>query len=673
MKVVLLRILKILGIVVAMLLVLVVTIGILLNTSAVQNKLMSWATEELSEKLHTQVTIEKVDVDFLTYDIRLHGLEVLDQQHEKMLKLERLAANVKLWPLLHREVIVSSVGLTGLHARLYQTSPDSAANYQFILDAFKKEKKDSTATDTIAPRDSSGVKKEPMRLDLQKVTLERISVEWTHFKKKGPEDITASLARLVCKKRGDKYRFDIDGLRFANDNRLPRKNAGKPKRGAFDATHLDITADMELTAQLLAKDSVFITLHHLEANDTTAGLMLQELTLTAAATPRCLHLKDVALRMDETTLHIDSAYLQLPSKKQGRQLAYSTSPIEAHVLLKEIAKPFAPVLSNFTIPLTLKVLLSGDHESMHFKDILVTTLDKKLEIAANGQLHDLNDKYKLALRFDVSRMKAQGGVKEKIISQFPVKKLMMKQLHALGTITYRGKFNILYQREEFFGRLDTQIGHLNFNFALDEANKYVVGGVNTKNLLVGQAFDMQDLGNIVGMATFKIDISKPRTAKMRRLKGGKLPIGNVNAIIDECHWKKVTVRNLTADIVSDGAVAEGNVTVKGKRTDLLCSFSFTSTDSIKKKLKVKPGIRFHGLSDEDKVLKAEKKAQKAQEKAERKAQKEKEKAEKRALKEQERAREAEEKALRKAEKARRKAEKKAAKEAAKKAAKESVS
>ena len=81
-----------------------------------------------------------------------------------------------------------------------------------------------------------------------------------------------------------------------------------------------------------------------------------------------------------------------------------------------------------------------------------------------------------------------------------------------------------------------------------------------------------------------------------------------------------------ADITSDGAVAEGNIAIKGRHTDLLCAFSYTSTDSVNGKLKIKPGIRFHKLSEEDRQAKREVKEARKQQKKEKAEQRRLEKA-----------------------------------------------
>ena len=140
-------------------------------------------------------------------------------------------------------------------------------------------------------------------------------------------------------------------------------------------------------------------------------------------------------------------------------------------------------------------------------------------------------------------------------------------------------------------------------------------------------------------------------------------MGSVKAHVDEASFKKVKFRNIQADIVSDGAVADGKLNVMGKRTDILCSFSFTNTESLRK-MKIKPGIRFHGLSEAEKKAKEERKLQRKNEKEARKQQRAEEKARKAEAKAAKKAakkaqREAE-KALKEKEKARKAAEKAAA-------------
>ena len=324
--------------------------------------------------------------------------------------------------------------------------------------------------------------------------------------------------------------------------------------------------------------------------------------------------------------------------------------------------------------------MSGDQNDMHFRQVEVYTADKRIRIGAIGDITNLRDKHKLLVNFKVHKMYAMKGAAEKVVNQFVVKKLMMKPLDNLGNISYTGGFAVPWKKEHFWGTLNTQAGGVKFDFLIDELTKYIDGRVQTDSLMLGKVFDQPKIGKMIAEATFKVDISKPRTAKMRKIKGGKLPIGKVNAFIKEVKYKSLHIRNLSADIISDGALAEGRINVKGKYMDVLCTFTYICTDK-EEKVKAKPGIRFHKLSEEDrkemeekklqkKLAKEEKKRQKAEEKETRRIQKDQEKAIKQQLKAEKKALKdslkAERKAAKAAEKALRKQQKEAEKAARKK-------
>lgn len=692
--------LKVVAVIVIVVLLLTALLVGAFHTDYVQQRLLSQATLLLQEHLKTDVRIDHANISLFGEDLSLYGVEIADRQQRKLFQLHELGVKLKLLPLLHHEVNITRAHIKGMEANIYKpaSDSDSIANFQFVIDAFKKEKKVKKEI----PADS--VKKHKLTVNVDKVDLKDIKVSYNDTTqaslgaltlrrskeglhtvvveeltsafvqrtKKGPVDNRFHIGRVkVVEQENNQREIFIDRLNLRTDNHLPHKRTGKPKRGYFDAGHFNIIADFHILLNRADKDSIIATIDKGSVLDRTSGLNITKLTCKVATDKKTAQVRDFNVQMPNTSLSFDIGDIQLPSKKEGRKLQFKTSLITGRTLLKDISHPFAPVLKNFSLPITLQTFFSGDAENLKFDNVRVATADKQLNITAAGNISGLKDKYKLNVRFNVQRMTTHGKYVETIINQFPLKrKFMMKQLNALGRIDYTGHFEVLWKREQFAGRLNTAAGAFNFQFALDENNKYVTGTTQTDSFELGKAMDMPDLGKIVCKAQFKFDYSKPRTAQMRRLKGGKLPIGRVEADVIESRYKKLHVRNLNAVIVSDGAEAVGNIVVKGKRVDLLCSFSFTNTNEMQK-TKIKPGIRFHGLSEEEKAAKEKAKEQKRQEKAALKAQKAEEKAALKAQKAEEKAarkaQKAEEKAARKAEKEARKAEKKAAK-AAKKAA-----
>ena len=672
------------GIVLGCLLVFVAVVAgvlaVLVSTPSVQNRVLQYAVDVLSEKLQTHVQADSVSISVVGQKVSLYGLDVEDQQQRPLLAIDTLSVQLDFWALVQREVKVSKAAVYGVEAHLLKPSKEEPANYQFVIDAFRKDSAGEKETTT----DAGDTKKKKLTFDVKQLALHRIHVfyneqeaqfshltvrqrragytavlrglqaQWVSMTKKGPVRQQLDV-QTVDFTDGTPKHLSLEGVHFVRDNDLPRKNVCKPNRGAFDAGHLDVLANMEWEIQHVGADSVCATLLHTTATDSVSGIDLRDLRCGLVYHQKQLQLTDFFLQQRSTTLSIDSVLFLLPDTIEGRSLQYHTSPVSGHVILKDISQLFSPALSEFTLPLELKVEMSGTATDMTFRNVRVYTADQRLNILANGQIDHLNSGRELVVRFHVSKMVAKGRMKEEIVNQFKVNKLMMKQFDALGTIGYTGDFRVLWKREEFSGTLTTQEGNLLFNFALDGQNKYLTGSARTTGFRLAQLFAVEALGPVSFNADFKIDISKQRTAQMRRKVGGKLPIGGVYGTVSECSYKKVTLHNLDVDIESDGANANGTVMQRGRHVDVWCNFVMTSTDSIRQ-VKVRPKLKIHGLSEEDRQAKEEQKEQRRQEKAERKEQRREEKAERRQQR-------AEKREQRRQERAKKKAQREAEKQA----------
>ena len=664
--------------------VLLIVAFFIVNSASFQKKLLQRTTDILEDKLQTSVQIDSVSIDLLTLDAELYRLCVEDRQQRKMLQMDYLQADMDTWALLNHKVRINEAKVVGLRAELHHDSIDTVANYQFVIDAFKKDPHQTS------PRGGSG--NSPLgekkggsltfimnrfivedvhvsynnytfsldkllytqkRRNKTQVSVEQLSAQWDRINKKGwLVSNDATIGKLLVHNEKKRWFIDVDDLHFRNDNHHPRKNAGKPKRGFFDLQHLNVYAHLKAEIDYAKDGIVQGQLTECTARDTIMGIDIRDLHTTFSWNKQRLFLRDFVVRQINTELRFAKGYIMLPSKKQGRTLAYRTSTITGRTQLKDISRTFAPVLKDFTMPLNLSVRLNGNDNSMTFSNIKVATDDRRLTVGAHGNISNLKDKYKLRVHFDVDRMAAEGSIKEAVIKQFPVKRFMMKQLDALGTLHYKGAFNVLWKKVEFQGNLGTMAGVLKFHFAIDGLTKYLSGNASTEFLEIGKVMDMPQIGPVAAEATFKIDISKPRTAVMRKRLGGKLPIGEVKAHVSRASYKFVTTKNLDIEIVSDGAVAVGSVKAPGKLMDLNCTFSFTNTNEMHK-MKITPAVKVHlfgktNATPEEKAAQEALLRQKLEEKDAIKAAKIQYKAEKKQRKAEEKQRKAEEKAARKA-------------------------
>ena len=599
--------LKVLGVVAVVLLLATVIIS---NSSYVQNKIIGLATDAIKKELNAEVQIGHVDINLLGQRASVSDVVLKDQQNRDMLSVKEIWGNLRLLPLLRGRVVLKEFSVSDVDVLVVQPE-EGPANYQFILDATKKDKKKKNSSVFQLDLRHALLKHLNVKYNDEQFQLEQAIYSFWRGKHKLTAhhlqtDVTKHMKKdtiawhfdtgMVTATMDDdgKKRVDIKGLRIISDNHKPRRNTNRPHRGAYDRGHLDITADMGIDILHYGKDSLSARLANCCISDSVTGIDFKDVTTDIAVCGKRVHLSDLMIQQASTKITVPEGEIVLPDKKKGTSLQYRADSITARVMLKDISQPFAPVLRKFSIPLNLRVSLRGTNKGMTFRGIHVDTDDKKFVVNATGIMRNLDKGRDFALHFDVHDMVAKPGIKDKIINQFTVKKYMMYQVYALGVIKYHGSFDILWRKEQFRGVLNTEKGDIDFDFQLDGNTHYLTGNANTDMLKLGELFELKRIGNIDCSATFSIDYSKKRTAEIRKEKGGKLPIGKVTADIRKVEYRKLPLKNILANIDSDGAVADGNITLKGSLTDLMVEFSFTNTTEMHK-MKVKPKLKFRNM------------------------------------------------------------------------------
>ena len=569
--------LAILAVIVALLLLTM----IVFHSSYVQNKIIGMATEAISKELQAEIQIKRVSLNLFGQRASIQGIRLKDQHRRELLLVKEVWGNFRLLPLLQGRVEMKELRIEGVDALLYKPN-DGPPNYQFLLDATKKDKK----------KDQKKKKKEggsAFKVDLQHAIAKKVHVRYNG------EDYL--LEQAVYSFWRNQRHVDVKGRHFKTDNHKLRKNTNKPYRGAFDAGHMDVVADIGVDILRADKDTVSLALTQCCLTDTIAGFDIHDMTGKILISGKHIHLSDVTFQQISTKFDIPEGDIMLPDKKNNKPLYYNADTIRVRTYLKDISQPFAPVLRNFSLPLNVSVGLNGTAGGMTFRRAHVETDDRKLVINATGVMRDMNKKRALNLHFDVHDMVAKPGIKDKIINQFTVKKYMMYQVYALGVLKYHGSFDILWRKQQFRGLMKTEMGDLDFEFQLDGNTKYLTGRVSGDDVNLGDLFKLKRIGKIDCSANFKVDYDKKRTREIRKVRGGKLPIGQVNADIREVDYRTIKLKNILANIDSDGAEAKGSVILQGSLTDLMLEFMFTNTEEMHK-MKVKPHLKFRKLIKE---------------------------------------------------------------------------
>ena len=633
-----------------------------LSTDVGQQILYEYTFRTLQNTLNTRLVVKEVKADIIRGRVMLHGFELDDRAGVTMLKVDSVGTQLGLNKIFDREITIRGLYMKGASMFLYKNRPDSAANYQFVLDALKaksakdkkkkaKKKKKEPFFHISADMAKLLIQRTNFRMDIlsaprkgkdtldpnhidirnlsfilegniQKEYLSDVVLKDFHVAEKNSgavftlqkasyhthrqenvdiafeglrfryQDKRVKMNTLSIQQHNGHFDFTkplslkVDSIFFQNDNHKPRKNFKKPNRGWFDPGHLNAVASLEATVNYLSKDSLYAHITHVEAVDRASGLDMRNFSAFVTRNRDNITLTDIFIGMMRTRIHIN--------KVNMRGTTIEDFPMEAKVYLQDIAKPFAPILSNFTTPLDLKLVVGGDIDRYLFKKIRITTADQRLLITGEGDLCDVTKKRDLTLHFWDLFMEASDGIKEQIVNHFSkkVRLKMQREMKALGNVRYKGKVGIFFRRQDISGTLFTRYGDVDFAFTLDGNTRHMSGTMNTDSLNLGAIMNVKNLHISRMNAVYDFDITSKRKAKMLGIKRkGRLPIGMLNATLGAGKYGSFHIKNLKASIVSDGAVAEGHIALPQSLVDIDVDFSYTQTDT-EQGLRVHPKFHF---------------------------------------------------------------------------------
>ena len=218
-----------------------IAVALLTQTPPVQKWLGRRVAGAIGGALGTEATVGRVGIG-LSNRITVDDVCIADLHGDTLLSVSRLSVKVPFVPLLEGRIDITSAQLFGARARLAQRDPESAPNYQFVVDALSPSA-DSTAAD--APP-----------LSIGSLIVRRSSVS---YDRGGP-----------CPTR----------LRFS-----------------------DISAHVSLKS--LSADSVDISLRRLSLKE-LSGLEVKNLTARVTAADGTAHIRGLHLQLPSTVIALDT-------------------------------------------------------------------------------------------------------------------------------------------------------------------------------------------------------------------------------------------------------------------------------------------------------------------------------------------------------------------------------
>ena len=157
------KILKYTGIVLASIVVLLILLVFSLRLPAVQNFAKGKLVNYLENKIHTQVSLERVYIDFPN-SLVMENLYLKGQKVDTLLFARKLDVGLNIPKLLKNTADITSVDLQGVKANVVRNE-NGTFNFDYIIDAF-------------ATKDAEASPSKPFIISLDKINLKDIGISF---------------------------------------------------------------------------------------------------------------------------------------------------------------------------------------------------------------------------------------------------------------------------------------------------------------------------------------------------------------------------------------------------------------------------------------------------------------------------------------------------------------
>ena len=123
---------------------LVFLVFLILQTPPGQNFVRGKVETYLQNKLHTKVLIGKLDINFPN-SVVLKNVYIEDQTKDTLISGGQLKVDLNILKLLTNEVQIKEINLENITAKIKRVNQDTVFNFQFIVNAFMNNQKDSSS------------------------------------------------------------------------------------------------------------------------------------------------------------------------------------------------------------------------------------------------------------------------------------------------------------------------------------------------------------------------------------------------------------------------------------------------------------------------------------------------------------------------------------------------
>lgn len=504
----------------------IAAIYVIVSLPGVQSQLRDTAEYELARLLGGKVVINKIN--FLPFnELRLNDVSIFSPSGQKCISVGTLGAGIDLWELLtEREIVITYAEIVSLNALIEQERPDTPMNIQFLVDAFKPQKK------------------------------------------KQPSQVRVVLHNVVIRKSSVTFRRKWHPL---------QQHPGK-----FDFNNLAIyNLNADVALPVIDKDSINIKLRRLAFIE-KSGLDIRKVSLNASISPRAISFNNFRLQIGTSKLQISDQMLAIEGykniieslKHQNRIVRISGSPI----YLPDF-ESFVPIFSSLRIPLSLKAEFDGNYGNVFVNGLEIHSDSHEIDLGLSGKLQGLSDFSSLRAAVSEMKLHCSFSLASKIVRSIPdIPSKLNDAIRTLGDIDIyaQGELDNASSLAKGIMSLETSAGNIEAQGEFkwpDNSLSVSDGKINADNFALGDVLGIANLGNISLLACGNMhkkgkdfDLNANADADFIEYNGNR--IEHVTANIDKCgKTMKGSLDipdadlgiSLNADIILDGIYSKWNI------------------------------------------------------------------------------------------------------------------
>ena len=559
----------------------------MLHLSVVQTWLVKKVAANLSEKLHTRVTVKKVDFRFFN-KILLEGVMIEDQKKDTLLYAGTARANVNDWFFFKDKISLDNIGLDNAVVNVNRT--DSVWNYQFIIDYFsssKKKKSSGSNTDLDLKelhftniffnqkdgwvgQDMAGalgkldVSVDSMDMKNKKIFVKSIYTERPFFSQndyEGKRPPTPNLQQVIQKipvlgafkwnNSGWEVRIGKiemkDGV-FQND----KLTVDPPYTDRFDGKHLLFSAINGTMSNLLFLHDTLTANISLSAKE-KSGLLIKKLYSDIKLTPELMEFNNLDLITNCSHLRDYYAMKYADFSEDFSSFIHNvilSAHFKGSTLCSDDLAIFAPALRTWHRTIELEGDATGALDNFSAKNMKIQSGNTYLEgnISMRG-LPDINTTF-----IDFESKQLRTNYKDMVAIVPQLRNVQNPAIYKLGAVSFKGNFSGFISDFVAYGTFNTALGNVtaDVNMKTPENRPTAYSGViSTTGFNIGSFINSPQLGRVA--TNLKLSGSgfnlKDLKAKVDGLVSS-LEFGNYNyrnIIINGDFEKKLFIGHLSID------------------------------------------------------------------------------------------------------------------------------